>query len=139
MPGTGFTKGINVGKLMGKDYRGVLLVMLAIFRSKKGSSVMKAYQNFRQEGAIEDWILLLELMLEWESYLNEPLMYKKHVKRLEKNAPTIESKIALAYELCFARPPTPEEITLATEFIKTTDWIQFARAMLNANEFVFIP
>ena len=84
MPGTGFTKGINVGKLMGKDYRGVLLVMLAIFRSKKGSSVMKAYQNFRHEGAIEDWILLLELMLEWESYLNEPLMYKKHVKRLEK-------------------------------------------------------
>ena len=67
MPGTGFTKGINVGKLMGKDCRGVLLVMLAMFRSKKGSKVMKTYQNFKHEGAIEDWILLLELMLEWES------------------------------------------------------------------------
>ena len=54
MPGTGFTKGINVGKLMGKDYRGVLLVMLAMFRSKKGSSkVLKAHQNFKHEGAIK--------------------------------------------------------------------------------------
>ena len=84
MPGTGFTKGINVGKLMGKDYRGVLLVMLAMFRSNKGQAVLRTYQNFKHEGAIDDWILLLELMLEWESYLNEPLMYKKHVKRLEK-------------------------------------------------------
>ena len=33
---------------------------------------------------MDDWILLVELMLEWESYLNEPLMYVKHVKRLEK-------------------------------------------------------
>jgi hypothetical protein len=33
---------------------------------------------------LDDWVLLLELMLEWESYLNEPKMYTKHVKRLAK-------------------------------------------------------
>ena len=39
IPGTSFTKGIQVGKLMGKDYRGVLVIViiLAMVRSTKGS------------------------------------------------------------------------------------------------------
>jgi hypothetical protein len=36
MPGTSFSNGIKVRKLMAKDYRGVLLIMLAIVRSTKG-------------------------------------------------------------------------------------------------------
>ena len=58
--------------------------MLAMVRSTKGRAVLKKYQNFRDDTALDDWVLLLELMLEWESYLNEPVMLKKHVKRLEK-------------------------------------------------------
>jgi hypothetical protein len=84
MPFTAFSKGINVGKLMAKDYRGVLLIMLAIFRSSKGRSILRKNRNFKKESDLDDWVLLLELMLEWESYLNEPKMYTKHVKRLEK-------------------------------------------------------
>lgn len=86
MPGTAFSKGIQQGKLMAKDYRGVLLIMLAIVRSTKGRNILKKNKIFKdaEETALDDWILLIELMLEWESYLNEPLMYVKHVKRLER-------------------------------------------------------
>ena len=31
-----------------------------------------------------DWILLVETLLTWELYLNEPQMERKHVIRLEK-------------------------------------------------------
>ena len=84
MPGTTFTKGIQVGKLMGKDYRGVLLIILAILRSTKGRAVLRKYKNFKLESSLMDWILLVETLLTWESYLNEPQMERKHVIRLEK-------------------------------------------------------
>ena len=84
MPGTAFTRGIQVGKLMAKDYRGVLLIILAMLRSTKGRAILHKYRSFRKESDLDDWILLVELMLEWEAYLNEPLMYVKHVKRLER-------------------------------------------------------
>ena len=86
MPGTAFSKGIMAGKLMAKDYRGVLLIILAIVRSSHGRTILKRKKVFRDahETALDDWILLVELMLEWEAYLNEPRMQIKHVKRLEK-------------------------------------------------------
>ena len=86
MPGTSFSNGIQVGKLMAKDYRGVLLIMLAIVRSTKGRKILKKRRVFKDKDdtALNDWILLIELMLEWEAYLNEPRMYVKDVKRLKK-------------------------------------------------------
>ena len=74
IPGTSFTKGIQVGKLMGKDYRGVLVIILAMVRSRKGRAVLNKYRKFKKESDLDDWILLVELMLEWESYLNKPQM-----------------------------------------------------------------
>ncbi len=82
MPGTSFTKGIQVGKLMGKDYRGVLVIILAMVNSTKGRAILQKYRNFKKESDLDDWILLVETMLEWESYLNEPRMDLKTVKRL---------------------------------------------------------
>ena len=86
MPTTFFTRGIQVGKLMAKDYRGVLLIILTIVKSTKGRNILKSARkkNFREDSVLNKWILLVELMLEWESYLNEPQMMAKHVKRLEK-------------------------------------------------------
>ena len=84
MPGTAFTKGIQVGKLMGKDYRGVLVIILAMLRSSKGQAVLRKHKNFKLESSVMDWILLVETLLTWESYLNEPQMERKHVIRLEK-------------------------------------------------------
>ena len=40
MPGTSFTRGIQVGKLMGKDYRGVLVIILVMVNSTKGRAIL---------------------------------------------------------------------------------------------------
>jgi len=44
-----------------------------------------------------------------------------------------------AFTLCFNRPPTEAELNSSAEFIQNEGLSQFTRAMLNANEFVFIP
>jgi len=61
-------------------------------------------------------------------------------KRLENDAgPTPAAQAARAFELCFNRTATADETKDATAFIKAEGLNQFARAMLNANEFVFVP
>ena len=61
-------------------------------------------------------------------------------KRLEKDAgKNVLAQVNLAFELCFNRPTSVEELKDATSFIKAEGLTQFTRAMLNANEFVFIP
>ena len=69
---------------MAKDYRGVLLIMLAMLRSTRGRAILNKYRSFKEGTHLDDWILLVEVMLEWESYLNEPLMQMKHVKRMDR-------------------------------------------------------
>jgi hypothetical protein len=85
-PRTKFAKGIQKGKLMAKEYAGVLLVMAAIFQSKKGKEILRsAYRKgFRADGQIEDWTMLVETLLQWESYLNLVQMKKIHVERLKR-------------------------------------------------------
>ena len=83
LPGTAFSRGIQVGKLMAKDYRGVLLIMLAMLRSTRGRAILNKYRSFKEGTHLDDWILLVEVMLEWESHLNEPLMQMKHVKWMD--------------------------------------------------------
>jgi len=61
-------------------------------------------------------------------------------KRLEKEAgKDLAVHVKLSFKLCFNRPATTDEVRDASAFIKTEGLKQFARAMLNANEFVFIP
>ena len=61
------------------------------------------------------------------------------IERLNDEAQSPQEKVRLAYELCFSRPAEPAEMDAALAFIEQTDWQQFARAILNSNEFVFIP
>ena len=61
------------------------------------------------------------------------------VERLNTEGGANEDKITRSYKLCFGRNPDPDEVAAAIEFIHASGWAQFARAMLNANEFVFIP
>ncbi len=82
LPSTNFSKGIKSGKLMGKEYRGVLLIMAALLRCTKGRELLGTKNKFKQDHKKDDWLLLVELMLEWEAYLCEPRMLRKHVKRL---------------------------------------------------------
>lgn len=57
----------------------------------------------------------------------------------EQAAGSAEDKVQLAFELCFGRMPTKQEQADSTAFIEQAGLPQFCRAMLNANEFVFVP
>ncbi|MEZ6091738.1 MAG: DUF1553 domain-containing protein [Pirellulaceae bacterium] len=61
------------------------------------------------------------------------------VQRLDESTDSPEQKVRLAYELCFGRPATDEEVNASLAFVQSQSWNQFARALLNANEFIFIP
>ena len=60
-------------------------------------------------------------------------------ERLRAECETAEQRIRRAYMLCFSRHPRDEETTAAAAFIREHGMTQFARAMFNANELVFIP
>jgi hypothetical protein len=83
LPKCKFTRGIRTGKLMAKEYRGILLVMGALLCSATGVAKLRANPNFTDR-AIKDWRLLVEMLLEWEAFLCEPEMTKFHIMRLEK-------------------------------------------------------
>jgi hypothetical protein len=85
-PRTKFAKGILKGKLMAKEYGGVLLVLAAILQCKEGRRIITTGRRkiFREIGQISDWILLIDTLLQWEAYLNLSQMRKIHVRRLQK-------------------------------------------------------
>jgi hypothetical protein len=84
-PRTKFAKGILKGKLMAKEYTGVLLVMAAMLQCEKGRELLSGARRkgFRAAGQIPDWVLLVETLLQWEAYLNLGEMDRKHVQRLK--------------------------------------------------------
>ena len=84
LPNTNFSKGIRKGKLMAKEYRGVLLVMAAVLRSTEGKKLLKRKKKFGGDTGLRDWSWLVEMLLEWEAYLNEKKMLVKDVKRLQR-------------------------------------------------------
>ena len=84
LPNTNFAKGIQKGKVMARDFRGILLIMAAVLRSSKGKALLLTRKKFGGPNGIRDWSLLIELLLEWESYLCEKQMKRSHVKRLAK-------------------------------------------------------
>jgi hypothetical protein len=85
-PRTKFANGILRGKLMAKEFTGVMLVIAAILRCQTGKDILKAARkkNFKEDWLIKDWILLVETLLQWEAYLNLPQMQKKDVQRLKR-------------------------------------------------------
>jgi hypothetical protein len=79
LPNTNFAKGIRKGKLMARDYRGVLLIMAATLRSEKGRSLLLKRKSLGGENGLRNWSLLVELMLEWEAFLCQKRMLRKDV------------------------------------------------------------
>lgn len=59
--------------------------------------------------------------------------------RLEKENKSVADQIHRAWQLCFQREPTKAELTESRTFIEQEGLRQFTRALLNTNEFVFIP
>ena len=82
LPNTSFSKGIQEGKFMATQYRGIMLVLAAILRSSKGRDLPRKKKRFKQEERLEDWLTLVEMLLEWEAHLCLKQMKKEHVKKL---------------------------------------------------------
>ena len=84
LPRTHFPNGIHKGKKQAKEYRGVLLLLLVILRSTKGQNMLKRKPRFRKDATVRDWIMLVELLLMWETYLCEDALLVQHVKHMKK-------------------------------------------------------
>lgn len=84
LPNCNFAKGIRKGKLMARDFRGVLLILAAVLRSTKGRELLFKRKKLGGSDGLRDWTLLVELLLEWEAFLCEKEMKRSDVKRLAK-------------------------------------------------------
>lgn len=84
LPHTNFAKGIQKGKLMAKQYRGVLLIIAAVLRSTSGRDLLMKRKRFGKEKGLSDWTLLVELLLEWEAFLCQKEMQRSDVVRLKE-------------------------------------------------------
>ena len=60
-------------------------------------------------------------------------------RRLEDESATVPERIRRAWQLCFQRPPTDEELADSEQFVRQEGMRPFTRALFNTNEFVFIP
>lgn len=59
--------------------------------------------------------------------------------RLTQEADDDSARVRLAWNLCFQRDPNDRELRESIKFIQHASLEQFTRALLNTNEFVFIP
>ena len=86
LPPMRFSKGIQEGMLMGKEYRGVLLLILVMVKSEAGCRILRRTRRgeFKTKESIDDWALLLEQLLLMDAYLNVPEMEVRDLKRLQK-------------------------------------------------------
>ena len=91
LPATNFGKGVSGDrKLMGKQYRGVFLLMAYALHSTKGRSIlMRRKTHFGGKNGIKDWSLVVELLLEWEAFLCLPKMRRDGLVRLKRKHKTI--------------------------------------------------
>lgn len=87
LPKTNFAKGILEGKIMAKEYCGVLLLMAAILQTAHGRTLLKKKKKgkqFAKGTLLDDWALLVETLLQWEDFLKLDEMSMDHVKRLKE-------------------------------------------------------
>jgi len=90
MPKTKFSGGIRRGKLMAKEYTGILLVLLITIKSPQGQHIMaRRRPYFRNPQNITNWIMLIETSLQWIEWLQSPEMPLKDVERCPKKFQTI--------------------------------------------------
>ena len=79
---THFANGIKQGKLMAQEYPGILICMAVVLQSTRGHAMLKwKKEHFGNEEALRDWSQLVEMLLQWERWLNSLLMKKQHVKQ----------------------------------------------------------
>ena len=83
-PKTKFSKGITGGKIMAKEYEGVLLLLATVVRSSKGRRLLQSAKSSKfSDSHLADWALLLETLLGWIQWLKCTRLKKKHVRASE--------------------------------------------------------
>lgn len=55
------------------------------------------------------------------------------------SAGSVKETVSQAFQICYSRKPDAAEARMASEFIAEHGLLQFARALLNSSEFLFIP
>jgi hypothetical protein len=85
-PKTKFSKGIHgAGKIMAKEYTGVLSIMAPVLWSSKGREILcQNKQYFGTKQQLNDWIMLIKTMLQWGEWLKSDQMEKKYLLYLIK-------------------------------------------------------
>lgn len=86
LPKTKFSGGIREGKITGKEFPGILLLMAALIRSQHGRNLLLDPKSgkFASETYLQDWIMLIESLLQWEQWLKSDEMTVSDVKRSER-------------------------------------------------------
>ena len=84
IPPTNFSNGLASSKLMARECKGVVLITAAVLTSTKGRRLLSKKQKFKEDSFKDDWLMLVELLLQWETYLNEDKMDRKVVYRLKE-------------------------------------------------------
>jgi len=59
-------------------------------------------------------------------------------QRLQREATSESQRVTRAFELCYGRAPSTDEVTACQAFIEQQGLEAFCRALLNSNEFLFI-
>ena len=85
LPKTTFGQGIHKGKLMGKEMAGVILLLATVVQTTAGKAILTrgVGSRFKNDSTYKDWVMLLESLLTWESFLNEKEMDIRVVRLLD--------------------------------------------------------
>ena len=121
-PNTRFPKGIRAGKLNGKKYTGVLLCLLSAIRCEEGRNILEKRPKWRELGVIDEWIMLLETLLEWQSWLNSAKMMKSDVQRAKQKH---------RYIMYLVRKVASRKTGMGLKLMKFHGILHMAEAILN--------
>ena len=113
------------------------------FVSRKDLDPLLALFDFPNPNATSEQRIETTVPLQGLFFLNSPLMIKQTEALAERIGSTGDqaASIQKTYRLLFGRAPTPQELTLGTEFLKSNKdqpWPKYLQVLLSSNEFIFI-
>ena len=81
LPKTKFANGVRRGKLMAKEYPGILLCLASILQCQGARTLLRQKRRkFKKKSVIPDWQVLIDTLLQWDMWLQSDQMKTKHVK-----------------------------------------------------------
>ena len=86
-PTTRFNGGIRKGKLNAKDFPGILLCLACALQCGKIRGLLRKKKSYifdKDEKMLNDWLMLLETLLQWERWLKSEELQVSQVKKAER-------------------------------------------------------